>query len=344
MSNLQSTDRAHAPLGKRGAFEGVARRHGRRRNPARTTPRSQLRTPTNPPRRPAQRWVEKCGRSIKGSETPHSTRQSNDDPRPARATAATSHRPRPPTRTPPATSPPHDLTPRRPLRACSGTGGNPRPLSPASRPARQIAGIHSAARTSVPDRTSAPETSNRISHVVENECLLQRVRDQRLQYRMRIGALLLQPALNQVGTTAGGQRDVSHSHDPVHPLAIQHSIAMPHRIPRQLHTRARPRRAAFTKSHTHMTAIPNPSLLAPTSAHRSFCRFSPTSSRHTPATKRHLSSSARALADTRATAPPAENARRPSTRWPYGTRSPTGTLISRASRAPRPGLRCDGSR
>ena len=70
MSNLQSTDRAHAPLGKRGAFEGVARRHGRRRNPARTTPRSQLRTPTNPPRRPAQRWVEKCGRSIKGSETP----------------------------------------------------------------------------------------------------------------------------------------------------------------------------------------------------------------------------------------------------------------------------------
>ena len=71
MSNLQSTDRAHAPLGKRGAFEGVARRHGRRRNPARTTPRSQLRTPTNPPRRPAQRWVEKCGRSIKGSETPH---------------------------------------------------------------------------------------------------------------------------------------------------------------------------------------------------------------------------------------------------------------------------------
>ena len=70
MSNLQSTDRAHAPLGKRGAFEEVARRHGRRRNPARTTPRSQLRTPTNPPRRPTQRWVEKCGRSIKGSETP----------------------------------------------------------------------------------------------------------------------------------------------------------------------------------------------------------------------------------------------------------------------------------
>ena len=71
MSNLQNTDRAHAPLGKRSAFEGVARRHGRRRNPARTTPRSQLRTPTNPPRRPTQRWVEKCGRSIKGSETPH---------------------------------------------------------------------------------------------------------------------------------------------------------------------------------------------------------------------------------------------------------------------------------
>ena len=59
MSNLHNTDRAHAPLGKRGAFEGVARRHGRRRNPARTTPRSSLRTPTNQPRHSPQRWVEK---------------------------------------------------------------------------------------------------------------------------------------------------------------------------------------------------------------------------------------------------------------------------------------------
>jgi hypothetical protein len=57
-------------LGKRGAFEGVARRHGRRRNPARTTPRSSLRTLNNQAPHSAQRWVEKCGRSIKGSETP----------------------------------------------------------------------------------------------------------------------------------------------------------------------------------------------------------------------------------------------------------------------------------
>ena len=70
MSDLHSTDRARLPLGKRGAFEGVARRHGRRRNPARRTPRSSLRTPTNQPRHRPQRWVEKCGRSIKGSETP----------------------------------------------------------------------------------------------------------------------------------------------------------------------------------------------------------------------------------------------------------------------------------
>lgn len=51
--------------------EGVARRPGRRRNPAWMTPRSSLRIPTNRPRHHNQRWVEKCGRSIKGSETPH---------------------------------------------------------------------------------------------------------------------------------------------------------------------------------------------------------------------------------------------------------------------------------
>ena len=51
MSNLQNTNRAHAPLGKRSAFEGVARRHGRRRNPARTTPRASSNThqPAPPP-------------------------------------------------------------------------------------------------------------------------------------------------------------------------------------------------------------------------------------------------------------------------------------------------------
>src|ERR1035438_3001548 len=71
MTRLPDTNRARLPLGKRGAFEGVARRHGRRRNPARMTPRSSLRTPTNQPRLHTQRWVEKVGRSIKGSDTPH---------------------------------------------------------------------------------------------------------------------------------------------------------------------------------------------------------------------------------------------------------------------------------
>jgi hypothetical protein len=47
--------------------EGVARRHGCRRNWARTTPRT---TPTNTAHHQPQRWVEKAGRSIKGSETP----------------------------------------------------------------------------------------------------------------------------------------------------------------------------------------------------------------------------------------------------------------------------------
>ena len=73
MSDLSSTDRVHAHLGKRGAFEGVARRHGRRRNPARRPPPSSLRTLTNQPRHSTQRWVEKCDRSVANSETPHSS-------------------------------------------------------------------------------------------------------------------------------------------------------------------------------------------------------------------------------------------------------------------------------
>ena len=71
MTDLHSTDRAHTPLGKRGAFEGVARRHGRRRNPARTTPRSSLRPPTNQALHSLPRVVRKVDCSIKGSETPH---------------------------------------------------------------------------------------------------------------------------------------------------------------------------------------------------------------------------------------------------------------------------------
>jgi len=54
-----------------GLREDVARRHGRRRNPAWMTNRSSLRTFANRPAHSPQRWVEKCGRSIKGSETPH---------------------------------------------------------------------------------------------------------------------------------------------------------------------------------------------------------------------------------------------------------------------------------
>src|SRR5450755_539541 len=84
MSTLKHTDHVAIPLGKRGAFEGVARRHGRRRNPARKLPRSSLRTPENQLRHSPQRWVERCDRSVANSETPqsvrassHSTKQSN---------------------------------------------------------------------------------------------------------------------------------------------------------------------------------------------------------------------------------------------------------------------------
>src|SRR5450755_2457817 len=75
MSALPSIEHTHAPLGKRGAFEGVARRHGRRRNPARMTPPSSLRTPTNRARHHSQHWVRKVGRSIANSETPHPNRR-----------------------------------------------------------------------------------------------------------------------------------------------------------------------------------------------------------------------------------------------------------------------------
>lgn len=50
--------------------EGVARWQGRQRNWARTTPRT---TTTNTAHHEPHRWVEKVGRSIKGSETPQST-------------------------------------------------------------------------------------------------------------------------------------------------------------------------------------------------------------------------------------------------------------------------------
>ena len=69
MTTVKHTDRETRSLGKRGAFEGVARRHGRRRNPARMTPRSSLRTPTNTPRHSPQDWCEEIGRCIANSET-----------------------------------------------------------------------------------------------------------------------------------------------------------------------------------------------------------------------------------------------------------------------------------
>ena len=80
MTALNSTDRAHLPLGKRGAFEGVARRHGRRRNPARTLSRSSLRTPENQLRDSPQRWVEKCDRSVANSDTPQHPRPKLEQP------------------------------------------------------------------------------------------------------------------------------------------------------------------------------------------------------------------------------------------------------------------------
>ncbi len=67
MTRLTDTDHARLPLGKRGAFEGVARwpwmASGMGTDDARTPP-------TNQPRHQAQRWVEKVGRSITNSETP----------------------------------------------------------------------------------------------------------------------------------------------------------------------------------------------------------------------------------------------------------------------------------
>ena len=73
MTTAPSIDHALPPVLQRDEAclrEGVARRHGRWRNAARTMPRSSLRPTTNQPRHNAQRWVEKVGRSIKGSDTP----------------------------------------------------------------------------------------------------------------------------------------------------------------------------------------------------------------------------------------------------------------------------------
>jgi hypothetical protein len=68
MTTPQSTDHACLHLGKRGAFEGVARRpwmaDGMGTDDAQTPA-------TNRPCHSPQRWVEKVDSSIKGSDTPH---------------------------------------------------------------------------------------------------------------------------------------------------------------------------------------------------------------------------------------------------------------------------------
>ncbi len=69
MTRLPDTDRGRPLLGKRGAFEGVARwpwmASGMGTDDARTPT-------TNRPRQHAQRVVEKVDRSITNSETPQS--------------------------------------------------------------------------------------------------------------------------------------------------------------------------------------------------------------------------------------------------------------------------------
>ena len=70
MTRPDHTTSAHTLPGKRRAFEGVARRLDAGGTTARTLPRTPVRTPTSQPPPPAQRWVRKCDRSIKESDTP----------------------------------------------------------------------------------------------------------------------------------------------------------------------------------------------------------------------------------------------------------------------------------
>jgi putative transposase len=67
MTTLPSIDHAHLPLGKRGAFEGVARRPWM----AGGMGTDDAQNPGNhQPHHNPQRWVEKCDRSVANSETP----------------------------------------------------------------------------------------------------------------------------------------------------------------------------------------------------------------------------------------------------------------------------------
>ena len=71
MTTLPSIDHAHLPLGKRGAFEGVARwpwmAGGMGTDDAQNPGNHQ-------PHHNPQRWVEKCDRSVANSETPQISR------------------------------------------------------------------------------------------------------------------------------------------------------------------------------------------------------------------------------------------------------------------------------
>ena len=79
MTSLPDTDRARPLLGKRGAFEGVARWPWM----ASEMGTDEAHTPTtNRFHHSAQRVVEKVGRSITNSETPHKTPPSDPSGRP----------------------------------------------------------------------------------------------------------------------------------------------------------------------------------------------------------------------------------------------------------------------
>ena len=93
---------------------------------------------------------------------------------------------------------------------------------------------------------------------------MQRVRDQRLQYPVRIGALLLaartQPGRHDRRQATGASVTSRPSPPAGHTALDRH--ASPNTPPAP-YTRPSAPCCSFTKSHTLMTALPNPSLLAP---------------------------------------------------------------------------------
>jgi hypothetical protein len=123
MTSLPDTDRARPLLGKRGAFEGVARwpwmASGMGTDDAQTPT-------TNRSHHSAQRVVEKVGRSITNSETPHRTHHTGrvrDEGRRGRDAVRTPRRPAGPN---PVR---HTLRPHLGLRCYAATGCAPQPGS-----------------------------------------------------------------------------------------------------------------------------------------------------------------------------------------------------------------------